>query len=108
MMRVLLEMWGYEVVEADGEDESLRLAESEQPQLVLVDTASKFEEDLEVVDTIRHSNLPSTVPIIVLSGHPQADYQKAAFEHGATGHMLKPLDLDLLENYLESCLEKVH
>jgi CheY-like chemotaxis protein len=108
MMRVLLEMWGYEVVEADGEDETLRLAESVRPELVLVDTAAKFEEDLKVVDTIRHSNLPTTTPIIVLSGHPQADYQRAVFEHGANGHLVKPLDLDLLEEYLESCLEKVH
>jgi CheY-like chemotaxis protein len=105
MMRVLLEMWGYEVVEAAGDDETVRVAESARPELILVDTATKFEEDLKVVSSLRRSHVPASVPIIVLSGYPQADYQKAAFENGATGHLVKPLDLDLLESYLETCLD---
>lgn len=108
MMRVLLEMWGFEVIEAAGDDESVRVAESAQPELILVDTATKFEEDISVVSRLRRSHVPPTVPIVVLSGYPQADYQKAAFENGATGHLVKPLDPDLLENYLETCLNKGH
>jgi CheY-like chemotaxis protein len=104
MMRVLLEMWGYEVLEAAGEDETTRIAESEHPDLILVDTATKFEEDIKIVSRLRRSHVPASVPIIVLSGYPQADYQKAAFENGATGHLVKPLDLDVLEDYLETCL----
>lgn len=104
MMHVLLEMWGYEVIEAAGEDETVRLAESEHPELILVDTHTQFEEDLKVVSCLRGSHLLTSIPIIVLSEYPQADYQKAAFEKGATGHLVKPLDLDLLESYLETCL----
>jgi response regulator RpfG family c-di-GMP phosphodiesterase len=108
MMRILLEMWGYEVIEADGEEETLRLAEELDPALVIVDTAVKFDEDVKVVSSIRHSRLAASVPVLVLSGYPQAEYQKAAFEHGATEHLVKPLDLDLLEGYLETCLDQVH
>lgn len=108
MMHVLLEMWGYEVIEAADENETVCLAESEHPELILVDTNTKFEDDLEVVGCLRRSHLPASVPIIVLSGYPQADYQKAVFEKGATGHLVKPLDLDLLEHYLETCLDEFH
>jgi len=108
MMHVLLEMWGFEVVEASCSDETVRIAETEHPQLILVDTANQFNEDLKIVNSLRHSHVPPSLPIIVLSGYPQADYQKAAFENGATGHLVKPLDLDLLENYLETCLDEFH
>jgi DNA-binding response OmpR family regulator len=106
MMRVLLEMWGYEVIEAAGEVQTVRVAEAEHPELILVDTANQFEEDLKIVKSLRGSHVPASVPVIVLSGYPQADYQKAAFENGATGHLVKPLDLDLLEDYLETCLDE--
>src|ERR1044071_1367607 len=85
MMRVLLEMWGFEVVESAGANETVKIAESEHPQLILVDTATQFNEDLKIVSELRHSRIPASIPIIVLSGYPQADYQKAAFENGATG-----------------------
>lgn len=107
MMHVLLDLWGYEVIEACSNDDAVDLAESRHPQLVLVDTSCKFEEDMEVVTRLRHSHLPPSVPVIVMSTYPQAEYQKAAFEHGASGHLVKPLDLDLLENYLETCLAEV-
>src|SRR5215470_14260006 len=66
MMRVLLEMWGFEVVEAAGRDETVKIAETERPQLILVDTATQFDEDLKVVSSLRHSHVPASVPIIVL------------------------------------------
>ena len=108
MMRMLLEMWDYEVIEADGEDETMRLAENRHPALILVDTAIRFEDDMKMVSRLRRSRLATSVPIIVLSSYPQADYQKAAFENGATGHLIKPLDPDLLKNYMGTCLEKSH
>ena len=104
MLRVLLEMWGYDAIEANGGDETLQLAETEHPQLILVDTSRTYDADLQVVRRIRQSDIPAAVPVIVLSGYSQSSYQKAAFEHGATGLLVKPLDLDLLENYLETCL----
>ena len=106
MMRVLLEMWGFQVIEADGETETISKAESERPELIVIDTSKQFEDEIKLVSQIRGSGAQTSVPIIVLSGYPQADYQKAAFEHGATGHLIKPLDLDMFEDYLDTCLEQ--
>jgi two-component system cell cycle response regulator DivK len=105
MMRVLLELWGYDVIEADGTDETVRLAEEQRPQVILVDTSRAYDEDMRVIEGIRSSALSAAVPVIVLSGFPQASYQKAAFKSGATGLLVKPLDLDLLESYLETSID---
>jgi len=107
MMRVLLDLWGYDVIEACGDEDTVNKAEDSHPELVLIDSSCKFEEDMKVVTRLKHSHLPQSVPVIVMSAYPQAEYQKSAFEHGASGHMVKPLDLDLLENYIETCLADV-
>ena len=104
MMRVLLEMWGYEVAEADGEEETVTMAESYMPNVILVDTSRLFDEDIKVVSKLRIANIPQLLPIIVLSGFTQTKYQKAAMDHGATSMLAKPLDLDRLESYLETAL----
>jgi response regulator RpfG family c-di-GMP phosphodiesterase len=104
MMRVLLEMWGYEVAEADGEEETVRMAESYLPNVILVDTSRLFDEDIKVVSKLRIAKLPRLLPILVLSGFTQTKYQKAAKDHGATSLLAKPLDLDRLESFLETAL----
>jgi DNA-binding response OmpR family regulator len=104
MMRVLLEMWGYEVVEADGEEETVSAAERFMPNAVLVDTTRLFAEDLKVVSRLRLSKVSGLVPIIVLSGFTQDKYRRAAIDHGATSLFAKPLDFDQLESSLETAL----
>ena len=104
MMRVLLEMWGYEVVEADGEEETVEAAERFMPNAILVDTTRSFDEDLKIVSRLRVSTLLKMVPIFVLSGFTQAQNYRAAIDHGATNLLAKPLDLDLLESSLEAAL----
>lgn len=104
MMRILLEMWGYDVVEANGEQETVEAAENFMPNAILVDTTRSFDEDLKIVSRLRISNLLGSVPIFVLSGFTQAQYYRAAIDHGATNLLAKPLDLDLLETCLEAAL----
>ena len=104
MMRVLLEMWGYEVAEAEGEEETLQAAESFMPNAILVDTTRAFDDDLKIVSRLRVSSLLKLIPIIVLSGFTQKRYYTAAMDHGATNLLAKPLDLDLLESCLDAAL----
>src|SRR5437764_13933004 len=78
MMRVLLEMWGYEVIEADGEEETVQAAERFLPNAILVDTTRAFDDELKIVSRLRVSTLLRMVPIFVLSGFTQAQNYRAA------------------------------
>ena len=101
MLRVLLEMWGYRVMEAEGSNETLKYVRTRGLRMVILDTSLAFEDDLQVLREIRHSDIGGSVPVLVLTGFPQIRHRKAAFENGATGLLVKPMDLDLLEGYLE-------
>ena len=104
MMRVLVEMWGFEVEEANGEEETLKVAETFLPNAILIDATRLFDEDLKVVSRLRLSEVSRLVPIFVLSGYTQSKYFQAAIDHGATNLLAKPLDLEKLENCLEAAL----
>jgi CheY-like chemotaxis protein len=104
MLRVLLELWGYEVAEANGNIDTVATAEACSPDVVLVDTSRLFDQDVEVVSSLRESKLRASVPVYVMSGFSQAAYLKSAFDKGATDVLVKPLDLDLLEEHLESAM----
>ena len=100
MMRVLLEMWGYRVFEARGEEETLQVAESADPEVILLDTSKLFFDDIEILTAIRRSRRLKQTPVIVLTGYSQPQYEQSARDHGASGFLVKPLDLDLLEGFL--------
>lgn len=104
MMRVLLEMWGYEVSEAMGLDDTLESARDNHADLILVDTSREFENDLEMISTLSHSKELGWAQVIVMSGYSQRRYQRAALECGASGFLTKPLDLDLFESYVRTAL----
>ena len=107
MIRILLEMWGYDVIEADGKAETVELAKNEHPGLILLDTTQRFADEVKVVSDIRSSDSLSSIPIIVMSARSPL-LKRSALEHGATGHLVKPIDLDLLQGCLDKCLDEVH
>lgn len=85
----------------------------------LADAVSKFREESfdAVVTDIRLANssglqllrdlhaLDRRVPVILMTGHGTANTAIEAMRQGAFEYLLKPLDLDLLQNVVERALE---
>lgn len=105
LLKVMLELWNYYVVEAGSTEESISLAETEHPSLIIMDTTFPFGENLEAMSRIRCSETIRQVPLVLLSGFPQPVYRDAAMKGGATGFLVKPIDFDRLEYYLSSILK---
>lgn len=100
MMRILLEMDGYRVIEAADGLSAVELAVTARPALIMMDLNLPLMDGLAATGRIREQ-LPD-VPIVVLSGHAGDDYRSAAFKVGCTDYLLKPLDFKLLEVILKS------
>ena len=98
MMRYLLEMEGYCVLEATDGLQAVELALSERPCLIMMDLSLPLLDGLAATYRIReHLN---DIPIVALSGHTTADYRSAAFAAGCTDYLVKPLDFKLLDTIL--------
>ncbi len=100
MMKTLLGMKGYAVVEARDGHEAVRAVEERCPHLILMDLSLPVMDGLDTARAMRgHAHLRD-VPIIAISGHDADDYEAAALAAGYNGYLTKPLDFDLLEKML--------
>ncbi len=97
LLRVLLEIWNYRVVEAVNGIEALNLAEQVSPDLILMDVKLPLLDGLEATREIRKSANIGSVPIVFLSGCAEAKFRNAANEVGANAYLVKPLDYDNLQ-----------
>ena len=106
MMRRLLEMAGYRVVEATNGEEAVRRAEADQPDLILMDLSLPVIDGLAATRTIRKLNGLSKTPIIAVSAHDTSDFQSDALAAGCDSYITKPIDFSQLEQLIARLLGK--
>src|SRR2546429_231433 len=106
MMRRLLEMSGYRVVEAINGVEAVKLASEEKPRIILMDLSLPLIDGLTATRRIR--NLPglSKVPIIAVSAHDTADFHSEALAAGCNAYITKPIDYPELEEVVNRLLQR--
>jgi two-component system, cell cycle response regulator DivK len=106
MMRRLLEMSGYRVLEAINGEEAVELAHRERPQLILMDLSLPQLDGLAATRRIRqHADLRD-IPIVAVSAHDTADFHADALAAGCNDYVTKPIDFDQLEALLNRLLPK--
>ncbi len=92
---------GYDVVKAMDGEEGLRLAQSEKPDLILLDLILPKMHGFEVLKQLKDDEETKDIPIIVLTNLESTDDVEKALELGATTYLVKA-------NYdLEDVLKKV-
>src|SRR6185437_4865630 len=104
MMRRLLEMAGYGVVEAVNGEEAVKLAKSECPQLVLMDLSLPVIDGLAATRLIRKLPALASTPIIAVSAHDTSDFQAEAVEAGCNSYVTKPIGFNQLEKLIQQLL----
>lgn len=107
MLKTLLEMKGYRVVEASNGEEAITLAQRRRPDLVLLDLQLPRLNGFAVTRFFRHDDRLRDVPIILVSGHDPARHHKIALAAGCNHYLLKPINFDRLEALLGDLLGTV-
>ena len=106
MMRRLLEMSGYRVVEAVNGEQAVEAAERERPDLILMDLSLPKLDGLAATRRIREQNGAARVPIVAVSAHDTTDFHADALAAGCDEYVTKPIDFDQLEELLTRLLGK--
>ena len=105
MMRRLLEMTGYRVVEAMNGEEAVKLAETESPELILMDLSLPVIDGLAATRLIRKLPQLESTPIIAVSAHDTSDFQSEAIDAGCNSYLTKPIDFNELERLITDLLK---
>ena len=106
MMRRLLEMTGYRVIEAMNGEEAVKLAKTESPNLILMDLSLPVIDGLAATRLIRKLPEFKSTPIIAVSAHDTSDFQSDAIEAGCNTYVTKPIDFYELEALIAKLLQK--
>jgi len=92
---------GYDVKSALDGEIGLRLAKSENPDLILLDLILPKKHGLEVLEELRKDKRTKDVPVIILTNLENVGEVEKAVSLGATTYLIKT-------NYsLEEVIEKV-
>ena len=106
MMKRLLEMSGYRVVEAVNGNQAVESAATERPDIILMDLSLPQLDGLAATRRIRAQENARKVPIVAVSAHDSADFHAEALAAGCNEYVTKPIDFDQLVQLLDRLTAK--
>jgi len=101
LLRTLLELDGYQVVQPKNAASVLESIAAERPDLVLMDVFLKGHDGIDLVRGLRKLPELAHTPVVMTSGMDVSEQSLAA---GANSFMLKPYDPDVLLQTIRSQL----
>ena len=102
-MKFLIESYGYQVIEAADGLEAVESFRHCFPDLILMDISMPGMDGLSATREIRKFEGGKQIPIIAVTAHGKQFYQRA-IEAGCNALLDKPVDLDVLEPFLNQYL----
>jgi len=106
MMRRLLEMAGYNVLEASDGEQAVKMAVDARPALILMDLSLPKLDGLAATRQIRQQKGLKKVPILAVSAHDSPESRTEALAAGCNEYVTKPIDFDQLNALLERFVPK--
>ena len=101
-----LERRGYEVVLAVDGKQGLTLAQSVQPDLILMDLSLPEIGGWEATRCLKAASATAQIPLIVLSSHAMAGDREKALVAGCDDFDTKPVDFQRLLAKIETLLQE--
>jgi CheY-like chemotaxis protein len=94
LVTFILEKNGYRVLQARSGDEGVRLAESSEPDLILLDIQLPVMDGYSVARALRKKPALVKTPIIAVTSFAMPGDREQALAAGCTGYIEKPIDPD--------------
>jgi two-component system cell cycle response regulator DivK len=106
LVRRVLEVEGYTMVEAEDGWIALRAARAERFDLILVDINLPEVDGYEVTARLKELDTLEDVPIIAITANVMKGDREKTLAAGCSGYIQKPIDVDLLPMQVAAFLEK--
>jgi CheY-like chemotaxis protein len=100
-----LERRGYEVIMATDGKRGIDLAESEAPDVILLDMSLPEIDGWEVARTLKNSETTRKIPIIALTAHAMSGDREKAIGAGCDDYHTKPAELTKLLAQIQGILK---
>jgi CheY-like chemotaxis protein len=104
LLRELLEMRGYTVVEACDGEEALRMIEETQPDLLLLDIGMPVLDGFAVVRKIRENPRLAALPVVAVTAYAMQGDRERILNSNFDGYLSKPVNSRSLAEELDRLL----
>lgn len=104
LVRDVLQVAGYHVIEAQSGEEGLRIAAEDPPDLVLMDLQLPGIDGTETLRRLRQGTLGADVPVVAVTAFAMAEDRERASQAGFDGYVEKPISVRALPDQIEAFL----
>jgi two-component system cell cycle response regulator DivK len=95
-LKKLLEMEGYEVIEAADGEQAIEAAFNSKPDIILMDLSLPVIDGFSATKKIKEDAAMNGVPIVALSAYEPGDVQRMVAKAGCVDFVTKPVDFSAL------------
>ena len=93
ILKFNLKREGYETLEALDGETGLLLAQTKDPDLILLDVMLPKMDGFAVLEYMNQEQWIDDIPVIVISGEDSEEYIWRAYEAGAVDYIRRPFDM---------------
>jgi two-component system, cell cycle response regulator DivK len=97
---------GFDVVMAVDGEQAVALAESELPDLILMDMSLPVIDGWEATRRVKAADTTSRIPIIALTAHAMAGDREKTLNAGCDDYDTKPIEMPRLLEKIETLLRR--
>jgi two-component system cell cycle response regulator DivK len=105
LVKRVLEIEGYEVIEAETGSEGLAKASETRPDIIITDINLPDIDGYEVTSSLKKNKLLAHIPVIAMTANVMKRDRESVFEAGCDGYISKPIDIDELPEQIEYFLK---
>jgi two-component system cell cycle response regulator DivK len=106
LVKRVLEVEGYVVLEADDGIDGLRIIREEAPDLILIDINLPEIDGYEITTRLRQMEGLNSIPIVALTANVLKGDRERSLDAGCDGYIQKPIDVDLLPAQIAAFLRQ--
>jgi len=105
LFRTWLERKGFLVIEAENGNEAVAQAESEHPDLIIMDVEMPELDGLSATRKIRTLKGIDRIPVLVVSAYGADQFREKALSAGCNAYVSTPFDPSQLEALIRSLIQ---
>ena len=105
LVKRILEIEGYEVIQAETGEEGLAKAFESHPDIVITDINLPDIDGYTITTKLKQDQVTAHIPIIAMTANVMKKDKQTVFEAGCDGYISKPIDVDELPIQIENFLK---
>lgn len=102
----LVNIGGFEVIKARNGDEAVEMAQTQMPDLILMDVRMPRMTGVEACAKLKEMPQTKDIPIVFLSAMGQEQEIRQGIDAGAVEYILKPFAPDVLMDKVRDILQR--